>query len=664
MAATNNVRPGKHPSFRDDDFSTEEKLILRSLESRWYLTNSGRTVRIGASAYRYILIKPTSDFTNSFGLERELCLLFSPYPNFEPRTLDAFDTAKHEIPGVRIDPICRILVSKDTAIESKVSSLLSQEPEQPIIVPFTYSDLLSDTNGEIEFNRFRSFFFSRDLFSVQSPLRKDTFFFGRTKLVQELTDRFKSGENSGLFGLRKSGKTSVIYSIQRWAQENSQTVISMDCESPSIHGLRWHQLLGQIVRRYHDAKQSQIKKPLAEYTDACAADDFSRDMLAVYRSKKAAPALLVFDEIERICSKTGSSPHWASADDFVYFWQSIRAFIQEHPGVINFLIVGTNPQSVELSKIGTHDNPLFALVPPGYVPCFNYAQTKEMIDALSGHMGLKFNPLVLAAIQRDFGGHPFLTRQICSHIHKQIKGQRPAEVDQSTYDAGYKSFLKLGAPYLGMVVDVLKEQYKDEYDLLLYLAQGKVADYQALSSLFQVNHLEGYGLVEQQAQGPVLTVNAVREHLLQAHKYEAEITGNSDRRNEINARSGALEIALRGLIRRSLRAIGNEASAFAKTLDAIPSERREKLKSYSYKELLKDEGSPLFLLDLKNIISREWDTLFKNIFPIEKDRVLVYLDEINEMRRAPAHSNAVAPDEFLRWRGTIKQFETWIDAAA
>lgn len=167
--ATNNVRPGKHPSFRDDDFSTEEKLILRSLERRWYLTNSGRIVRIGASAYRYILIKPTSDFTNSFGLERELCLLFSPYPNFEPRTLDAFDTAKNEIPGVRIDPICRILLSKDTAIESKVSSLLSQEPEQPIIVPFTYSDLLSDTNGEIEFNRFRSFFFFEGLVFSAKP---------------------------------------------------------------------------------------------------------------------------------------------------------------------------------------------------------------------------------------------------------------------------------------------------------------------------------------------------------------------------------------------------------------------------------------------------------------------------------------------------------------
>jgi hypothetical protein len=659
------VRPGFHNSFILDRFSKDEIAILRNLSKRWYLTNSGIDIRVGASIYKYALLKPTSKYAQAFGLERELCILFSDYSNFEPRTLDAFDAARSNIAGVRVDPICRILVSRDSAIEQKLSDLFIQEPEQPVVIPFTYSDLLQDHDGLNEFNRFRKHFFSRDLFSVQGPLQRDTFFFGRTKLIQELTDRFKTKENSGLFGLRKSGKTSIIYSIKRWAKENSEIAISIDCESPSIHGLRWYELLGKIVHLYYEAKQSQIKKPEARYDAILAADRFEADMLQIYRSKKASGSLLIFDEIERISFGTGSSSHWSQESDFLFFWQSIRAFCQQNPGILNLLLAGTNPQSVELSRINSHDNPLFSFAQPIYVPCFSFDQTKEMIEALGNPMGLSFSPLVLAKIQSDFGGHPFLTRQICSHIHKLIEIERPVTVDESIYQNAYTSFLKIGAPYLGMVVDVLREQYKDEYDLLLYLAQGLTAEYQSLSTLFQINHLEGYGLVEQQQDGPILKVNSIVSYLLMAHRYQLEVSSNEQRRSEIQERSSRLENALRSTIRRTLRTVMTEAKATTSVLESIPTERRSKLIHKSYKELLQEENSPLFLLDLKEIISKEWDSAFKNIFsPLEKARLGVYLEEINEMRRAPAHSNAVSADEFARWRGTMKQIETLLEAVS
>ncbi|MDP3616864.1 MAG: hypothetical protein Q8R49_03430, partial [Rhodoferax sp.] len=141
------VRPGLHNSFRLQDFSQEAKNILLNLERRWYLTNSGSDIHMGTSIYRYVLMKPTKHYTNAFGLDREICLLFSPYPNFEPRTLDAFDVARERIPGIRVDPLCRVLVSKDPAIAEKITSLFAQEPEQPIIIPFTYLDLSHDLDG-------------------------------------------------------------------------------------------------------------------------------------------------------------------------------------------------------------------------------------------------------------------------------------------------------------------------------------------------------------------------------------------------------------------------------------------------------------------------------------------------------------------------------------
>jgi predicted AAA+ superfamily ATPase len=58
-------------------------------------------------------------------------------------------------------------------------------------------------------------FYDRDLFDITSPLRKDLYFFGRTDLINKLVDRHSSNENSGVFGLRRSGKTSLIYAVER-----------------------------------------------------------------------------------------------------------------------------------------------------------------------------------------------------------------------------------------------------------------------------------------------------------------------------------------------------------------------------------------------------------------------------------------------------------------
>lgn len=662
MAIQLTTEPGTHPDFHPEQFAATERAVLRQLEKRWYLTNPGRDIPIGKAVYRYILMKPIPKYQNAFGLGREIILLFSPYESFEPRALDALDKAARQISSTRLDSVCRVLVSRDRAICEKIASLSAQEPEQPTVVPFTYDDLMRDDGGVVEYNRFRQFAYARDLFSVQGPLQKDTFFFGRAKLVQTLVDRFSNRENSGLFGLRKSGKTSVIYSLLRWAAGRDEKVLSLDCESPSVHGLRWYELLEKVAHAYKDAKSSVVKlAPLGTYTEKTAADQFSADILKVFASKKAGATLLVFDEIERISPVTGSSDHWADGEDFVYFWQSIRSLIQQHPGVISFAIVGTNPTVVERPKVGRHDNPIFALVPPTYVPCFSYEQTCEMIEVLGSYMGLKFDPAVITRIQTDFGGHPFLTRQVCSRVHQDVGGDRPARVDLSIYDAVYKEFLKSGAPYLAMVLDVLREQYPDEHELLLMLAQGRRDEYESLSSVFLVNHLEGYGLVERQARGAVITVNAVKEFLLAEHKYRLDIATDEGRRAEINARSNALEIRLRALVRRALRMSYSESKAMEIALSAVPTNRREKLVGTSFRDLLGD-SSPLFLLELKALLEKLWDENFRHVFPVEKQRFLAYIDDINETRRIPAHAKPIDKDDFAGWRATIKKIEQWLDA--
>jgi hypothetical protein len=368
----NKTTPGIHPNFLMDTHEPIEQEILRKLSGEFFLTGGGN-INLLRSQYNYFLMKPTSIFTEMFNIERELLCVFSSYDNFEPRTLDAFHIAQNELADLRVETVCRILISNDLSIETKIEALLKTDPEQPIVIPFTYSELSVNFDNYFLRNRFRNHFYTRDLFSFLSPLKRDLYFFARSELIQELVNRHRSGEHTGLFGLRKSGKTSIVYAIERHLTANKELFLSIDCESPSVHKLRWYELLQKLALKFKTIKLSKIKidENTDRYCEIKAADSFQEDMLKVYESKKRTSTLFIFDEIERISPSTGSSAHWASGEDFVYFWQTMRGFFQRHPEVYTYLLVGTNPSGVEMPIIAQHENPLFASIPSQYVPSFS-----------------------------------------------------------------------------------------------------------------------------------------------------------------------------------------------------------------------------------------------------------------------------------------------------
>ena len=82
-----------------------------------------------------------------------------------------------------------------------------------------------------------------------------------------------------LFGLRKSGKTSIIYAIERSFQSNGMNFISFDCELPSIHKRQWNELLYKLVIEYSKIKKFGKKvSDASSYDDKNAAELFEKDV--------------------------------------------------------------------------------------------------------------------------------------------------------------------------------------------------------------------------------------------------------------------------------------------------------------------------------------------------------------------------------------------------
>ena len=109
--------PGIHGAFQMSRFGDRERELIERLAHQWYLTSSGADIRLAASRYDFFLMKPTPMFTEMFNIERELIVVLSPYETFEPRTLDAFDAAQRKLSDLRVESVCRVLISDDPDVE-------------------------------------------------------------------------------------------------------------------------------------------------------------------------------------------------------------------------------------------------------------------------------------------------------------------------------------------------------------------------------------------------------------------------------------------------------------------------------------------------------------------------------------------------------------------
>ncbi|NLE06695.1 MAG: hypothetical protein GX638_18075, partial [Crenarchaeota archaeon] len=644
------VRPGMHAAFNTSRFGPDECEIIEKLKQEWYLTNSGNRLNIAKSKYDFILIKPLSEFTEAFNIDRELVVVFCSYPSFEPRSFDAFDAAYNQLSDLRPDTVCRVLISRDNEIEQKIVALLKNDPEQPIVIPFTYEELIGNRNLMFMHNRFRKHFYSRDLFAFSSPLKKDLYFFGRTDLIHQIVNRHKSGEHTGLFGLRKCGKTSIIYALERHLSIHNIKCIQIDCESPSVHMLRWNELLFRIVSLFYKGINNALPVPSQDkYDEKHAADSFENDILAISKTPNLVTTLILFDEIEKISPKTASSDHWRTGADFVFFWQSMRGFFQKHPSIFTYMLVGTNPNCIEAPLISNHENPLFGSIPSTFVPSFTLDQVKQMVLKLGSFMGLTFDEIVIAKLTDDYGGHPFIIRQFCSLLHKSLKeSDRPLLISKTLYETTKVTFERDFSDYFGMILQVLQEWYPDEYDMLRFLAQDDMVSFNQFESdnINYTKHLIGYGLICKSKFGFSFTIESIKTFLNKIHKYQRLNLTQEEKRTEISIRRNKIEHELRILIKRTLILLFGKKKATELILSSIPEKRRNSL-SNNLDILLSKDDSPLYFLDIVQIISREWEN-FKNIFEMEKDKTLFILNEINESGRPDAHANSISENDFTQ----------------
>jgi hypothetical protein len=295
-----------------------------------------------------------------------------------------------------------------------------------------------------------------DLFDDRNAIGDTLSFFGRSEILQRLEADLTRSQGIGLFGLRKSGKTSLL--LQLGLVMRQHPVIHIDLQP---YGGKEHYCvdlfnvilirLQQFIKK--EKPRAKLPSLLSNKSSATGlADQFNQQALQLLKELiqlgYEPPIICSLDEVERILPM--SSDPKSKAEEFNTFFGALRTLSQDQR-ILSLLIADVHPDCNRISQWPQADvptNPIFGFLKEYFVQPFEFSETQEMIVDISGLMGIEFEGGIVDAIHHQSGGHPFMARQLSSLLYQKCDNSN----GQITLEMAHK-YLNRSFTYSGVLKD-------------------------------------------------------------------------------------------------------------------------------------------------------------------------------------------------------------------
>lgn len=504
-----------HQAVQNGILKKEPKLyeIVNPFSSDFEISWGNRRNAYNTTIYEFI-IKPSQTVAETFGLEYDLLLVYSPYPEMQPRVMQAISSVFSDDPAKgRVENFLCVLISDDPNAKEWVNQYTIQQQDLRTYIVF-HSDALRNRHKYSTQTSFREQLRERDLFDVQLPLLDDLYFFGRQTILRDIQDNIRRCENCGLFGLRKTGKTSLLYKIQRTISDlNLGKTLLYDAKNAKIRMRSWLDLLLVIIKDVCDTYNLQLDLP-QKSSSIEIVERFESTIKAIPSQEKL---ILIFDEIEFISFEPIYDFHWR--EEYFHFWQLLWTMQSQYRNFC-FIIAGVNPKVVEISSVNKVQNPLFSIVKKYYVRGLEREDIHNLARRIGRRMGMHFDNTAIDYLFLRYGGHPLLTRLALSYENQKAV-HKPIYLTEAVLKSTQQSREEELIAYCQHIIDVLNDFYPEEYLLLQYLSIDDIQDFMDLStSPLSVKHLKNYGLLEYEQGAPKIGIPVVSNYIRQGIKAE------------------------------------------------------------------------------------------------------------------------------------------------
>ncbi|GAB92744.1 ATP-binding protein [Gordonia rhizosphera NBRC 16068] len=350
-----------------------------------------------------------------FDAHLEILLVYVEYDSVEPRLLERVQERLSKT--ARIDNGIFLIASFDASL----NRLLRRRRGE-----FAAIDLdLNELNPEYPDIRHKmsEVLTTVDHYDMTTPIHDPGGFFGRSDEFQEIISDIERGQSVGVFGLRKTGKTSLLNYVARRRRDARKPVIWLDISglsSADDFRLRVLQSTWERVSELIDGDDLPKLSTLDRTGDLKVGIDrlrlqWLRDVQVLSLAVGERLELFI-DEVDQLLP--GRSILASESSDLLVAFTQLRGMIQDpHPSRGALLVcAGVDPAIFERPILGSGaDNLVYKLVRLMYLSPLSRDDMAEMVRDLGRRMGVRVRSHeVIDFLYSEYGGHALLTRKACS----------------------------------------------------------------------------------------------------------------------------------------------------------------------------------------------------------------------------------------------------------
>lgn len=589
------ARPGISKRLKLENFASKFKTdsneieVIRRFAEIFQITRVGQHIMDQSSTYEFCLAGVTEHLKQFVRESGEFLIVFSYFrdKNWQEKTLKVEREIRKRNEMIERRPLVNfyILVSNATELRAKVDGVKGQP--KAAVIPFSFDELLScKGKAEIAYcviDRFAEYYFENDMLAESDAIDDDNLLFGdRGKIADGIVARCESGKHSGIFGLRRSGKSSVLEAVLRRLVRNQIPYIKVEARNYESYE-SWKDVLFDIAceakayvmgieRNLGDERKRFIERLNMENREMdyerravrCFIEDISdcRNKISE-NSNMNSQFVIAIDEIELIAYNSATSDVWKTKESCKGFWSAMRDC------GCSLVLCGVNSSLNETSTLYYQgedlDNPMYGRITDAsmsvdtYLPSFTDEQTKIMINTLGSYSNLDFSE-VYSQINDAFGGQPWSIRQFCSYVFKSVRKDRrpdrPYRVSKATCVNLLRQYNNsaTGIEMCKTILQYLNKLYKDEYILLGKLALNPDR-YSIVSAdeIVSIDHLKKYGLIEydNDRRDVAFRIGIIRDYMCKMLTKDPKEMTNDERRRYVQDRMAVCEKKLKTLVRDS-----------------------------------------------------------------------------------------------------------------
>ena len=415
-----------------------------------------------------------------------------------------------------------ISVPSANEVRDQVMRILGDN--QPAVIPLD-DTFLHNRNEPIQSIQelLANYLSRRDLYNSTQPVSGRRFF-GRERLLVALGSALDSGEFVGIFGLRKIGKTSLVYQLREERLRHDAVAYvdlqaSLALSTKSCDALYWeveralYSRLGPTSQHIANFLRLGMVEQFSSLPDggSSAPMIFNEDLRALLDAVVAGRAgsirrvVVLLDELEQILPVAGQE----GVTGYLDFFGLLRGLLQTYQGALSCAVVAANAAISESGYWGGRENPMYALFRPFFVPSLPAGDCDKMIRILGKGMSVYWEPAATSAVFSATSGHPFLTRMLCSYI-AQRQSKRPLHVTRRMVDEHVFPFIRDQGNLMEQITELVKTHFPEEERVLERIALDESTDGATDVTL---RHLLNYHLVVAEDGNYRIALNLLRRWL-------------------------------------------------------------------------------------------------------------------------------------------------------